>query len=186
MTQSLSFDAHLDRRTPVNLVGLAGLQAVGLTIAHWNERQRVPLALESGARLGQHGPGLDNHNAAHGRDSRPPRTPSASRSLRLRLRLPLQRLLLLRLSRSSQRHPSRFARLTKPWGTSVSTGSTRSPPPSRACLSCATASTTSTRSSASTAPPASSLARLDHPEYDPVATKLSSGSTAWSTSSGRY
>jgi hypothetical protein len=36
MTQSLSFDAHLDRRAPVNLVGLAGLQAAGLTSADWN------------------------------------------------------------------------------------------------------------------------------------------------------
>jgi hypothetical protein len=35
-TQSLSFDAHLDRSAPVNLVGLAGLQASGLTSAEWN------------------------------------------------------------------------------------------------------------------------------------------------------
>jgi hypothetical protein len=35
-TQSLSVDAHLDCRAPVNLVGLAGLQAAGLTSADWN------------------------------------------------------------------------------------------------------------------------------------------------------
>jgi len=34
--QSLSFDAHLDRRAPVNLVGLAGLKAAGVTSADWN------------------------------------------------------------------------------------------------------------------------------------------------------
>ncbi len=36
MAQSLSFDAHLDRRAPVNLVGLARLKAAGLTSADWN------------------------------------------------------------------------------------------------------------------------------------------------------
>ncbi len=46
-TQSLSFDAHLDRRAPVNLVGLAGLQAAGLTSADWygNEFRTVTMLL---------------------------------------------------------------------------------------------------------------------------------------------
>ncbi len=69
---SAARDRHLDRRAPVNLVGLAGLQAAGLASADWNGNE-----LRWHFSRGQVSDKTDRdftiNNAAHGRDSRPPR-----------------------------------------------------------------------------------------------------------------
>jgi hypothetical protein len=40
-SRALSFEAHLDRQSPVNLVGLPGLKAAGLTSAEWDASEDV-------------------------------------------------------------------------------------------------------------------------------------------------